>query len=581
MRIVVNRQNALLIVTLVLMAACTTPASPTEAPTTVPTRPRNTPPPTATIIVTPSEEALIEVGYPGLPLPFLQGELFSTSGACAVCHTRLIDDTGADVSIDAYWRSTIMANAARDPYWLASVRAEVFDNPDLAMAIEDSCATCHMPMARSTYLVNEEQGEILESGYVDPEHELHALAMDGVSCSLCHQIRETGLGLSSSYSGGFIIDTELRLPNRVVFGPYTIENRLARIMQNSSGFRPEQGLHLSGSELCASCHTLYTPYVDASGEIAGEFPEQVPYFEWFYSDYRQTQTCQDCHMPEADGGVKISTMSQVLRSPFAQHVFVGGNAYLLGILETFAEDIEVTASSEQFEATIGRTTEQLETNAATIEFGDVRLSGSRLMADVVVENLAGHKFPTGFPARRAWIHFEVRDASGEVIFDSGAFNSDGSIVENDNDADPGAVEQHYLAIVQPEQVQIYEAVLQDTENQVITTLLRAARYRKDNRLLPSGFEKAAPYEDIAVRGGAREDDDFQGGGDEIQYIINVGSAEGPFTVTVELLYQSIGYRWAENLRRYDAPEIDRFLSYYDAVSNQPVVVSHSTVEVGG
>ncbi|MCK4692226.1 MAG: hypothetical protein KAT23_01260 [Anaerolineales bacterium] len=575
-----NRQNAFMIVTLVLMAACTTPPSPTEAPTTIPTRPKNTPPPTATTIVTPSEEAMGEVGYPGLPLPFLQGELFSTSGACAVCHTRLIDDTGADVSIDAYWRSTIMANAARDPYWQASVRAEVLDNPDLTLVIEDKCATCHMPMAHSTLLAIDEQGEILDNGFVDPENELHTLAMDGVSCSLCHQIRETGLGLSSSYSGGFIIDTELRSPNRVIFGPYTIGNRQARIMQDSSGFRPEQGLHISGSELCASCHTLYTPYIDASGEIAGEFPEQVPYFEWFYSDYRRTQTCQDCHMPEADGGVKISTMSQVLRSPFAQHTFVGGNAYMLRILETFSEDIEVTASSEQFEATIGRTLEQLETGAATIEFGDVRLSGSRLITDVVIENLAGHKFPTGFPARRAWIHFTVRDASGEMVFESGAFNPDGSIVENDNDADPGAFEQHYLAIVQPEQVQIYETVLQDTENRVSTNLLRAARYLKDNRLLPSGFEKAAQYEDIAVRGGAREDDDFQGGGDEIQYIVSVGSAEGPFTVTVELLYQSIGYRWAENLRRYDAPEIDRFIGYYDAVPNQPVVVSHSTVEVG-
>ncbi|GAG41494.1 unnamed protein product, partial [marine sediment metagenome] len=123
--------------------------------------------------------------------------------------------------------------------------------------------------------------------------------------------------------------------------------------------------------------------------------------------------------------------------------------------------------------------------------------------------------------------------------------------------------------------------LQDTENHVTTTLLMASRYRKDNRLLPSGFEKAAPYEDIAVRGGAREDEDFQGGGDEIQYIVNVGSAEGPFTVTVEMLYQSIGYRWAENLRTYDAPEIDRFIGYYDAVPNQPVVIAHSTVEIGG
>ncbi len=285
-------------------------------------------------------------------------------------------------------------------------------------------------------------------------------------------------------------------------------------------------------------------------------------------------------MPEAESGVKISITSQVLRSPFAKHAFVGGNAYMLGILKTYGEELEVTASSEQFEATIDRTIEQLSGRTATIDFEEVRLAGTRLIADVVVSNLAGHKFPTGFPARRAWIRFVVQDANGGVVFESGGYGSDGSIVGNDNDTDPGEFEQHYLAIVQPEQVQIYEAILQDTENSITTNLLRAARYIKDNRLLPSGFEKAAPYEDIAVRGGAREDTDFLGEGDKIQYVANLGSAQSPFTVTVELLYQSVGYRWADNLRQYDAAEIDRFLGYYEGVPNIPVLIAAATMEIG-
>jgi hypothetical protein len=60
----------------------------------------------------------------------------------------------------------------------------------------------------------------------------------------------------------------------------------------------------------------------------------------------------------------------------------------------------------------------------------------------------------------------------------------------------------------------------------------------------------------------------------------LGNVEGPFTVTVELLYQSVGYRWAENLRRHEAPETDRFLGYYEAVPNRPVVVARATAEVG-
>jgi hypothetical protein len=474
----------------------------------------------------------------------------------------------------------MMANAARDPYWQASVSAEILENPHLQEIIEDRCATCHMPMAHIAATESGDEVRILgEGGLLDPSNPLHSFVMDGVSCSLCHQIRADGLGDVTSYSGGFTIDTLLRAPDRLVFGPYTIEDEQADIMQSVSGFRPEQGLHITQSTFCATCHTLYTPYVDATGQMAGDFPEQVPYFEWFYSDYRRTRPCQDCHMQEAQGGVKISNTSEVLRSPYSLHTFVGGNVYMLEILKSFPDELGVTASTAHFENTQALTLEQLQTKTATIELEDVRLSGPRLSVDVKIENLAGHKFPTGFPSRRAWIRFVVQDSAGTVIFESGGYAEDGSIVGNAADFEEGAFEQHYTAIVQPEQVQIYEAMLEDTERRITTTLLRAARYRKDNRLLPSGFEKAAPYEDIAVRGEAREDEDFQGGGDTIRYVVDVGSAQGSLTVTVELLYQSIGFRWAENLRGVDAPEVRRFIGYYDAIPNLPVVVASATLEL--
>ncbi len=557
-----------------------TETEPPPQPTALP-QPTRTPPPTATSVVTPTVESDLDGARSGDPLAIEAGELFSTSGSCAICHTNLIDDTGAEVSIDSYWRATMMANAARDPYWQATVRSEVMGLPELAEAIEDKCSTCHMPMAHTTAADLGEMGVMFgEGGFLDPENDLYPLAMDGVSCSVCHQIREEGLGTEETFSGEFNIDTELRSPDRVIFGPFKIGDPLASIMQSSSGYRPIQGLHLSRSALCASCHTLYTSYVDASGQIAGEFPEQVPFFEWYYSSYRRTQTCQDCHMPEADGGAKISLMSSTLRSPFAVHSFVGGNAYMLGILDEFGEELGVTASSENFDAAIERTLNQLQNNSAMVEFEDVRLSGTHIIADVVVRNLAGHKFPTAYPSRRAWLHFTVLDSSGQTVFESGGFNGDGSIVGNDNDADSTLWEQHYVAIVEPNQVQIYEAIMRDTEGDITTALLHAAGYRKDNRLLPDGFEKKSPYEDIAVRGGAMEDDDFQGGGDSIQYAVDIGSAAAPITVKVELLYQSISFRWVDNLRSKDADEIQRFLRYIDTVPNLPVVIASTSVEVG-
>ena len=112
-----------------------------------------------------------------------------------------------------------------------------------------------------------------------------------------------------------------------------------------------------------------------------------------------------------------------------------------------------------------------------------------------------------------------------------------------------------------------------------TVLLSGYGYAKDNRLLPTGFDKATALSDIAPYGQATSDDDFGGGGDHILYQVDLGSAKGPFTVKVELLYQSIGYRWAENVGSYQGAEIARFLQYYQEMSNLPVIVASATATV--
>ena len=570
------RLGAGIALAVVLLAGCGAPASPTPTAVPVITRPSATPPPTATSAVTPTASAAAG-GYDGLPLPTSRNELFSASGACTVCHMRNIDESGRDVSIDSAWRGSIKAQAARDPYFLASVRAEVEKFPGQRAEIEDTCATCHMPMADYTRAADGAAGKLLDDGFLDPEHPLHELAMDGVSCTLCHQIRPGNLGPSAA-SGNFSIDTGAAQGEREIFGPYSVDETQAQIMQAASGFVPLQSTHVTQSELCATCHTLYTPVLDSSGATLGEFPEQVPYLEWFYSDYRNARTCQACHMPAADGGVKIATTSPNLRSPFAQHTFFGGNAYILGMLKTFGQELGLTASSAQLEAAQAGTLQILQSETATIAVENMIDGGTTVSADVRVEVLAGHKFPTAYPSRRAWIHLTVTDAAGAIVFESGGAGSDGAISGNDNDVDAGQYELHYETINRADQVQIYEAILKDADGRVTTSVLSAAGFLKDNRLLPAGFEKSAPYPDIAVRGGAMEDENFLGGGDVVTYLIPVGSGSGPYTVTAELLFQSIGFRWADNLRQAGGPEIDQFLSFYAAVPNTPVVIANASLE---
>ncbi len=87
-----------------------------------------------------------------------------------------------------------------------------------------------------------------------------------------------------------------------------------------------------------------------------------------------------------------------------------------------------------------------------------------------------------------------------------------------------------------------------------TGLLRAVTYLKDNRLLPRGFDRDAGGPDVAVRGEAETDADFVGGADRVRFMVDAGGATGELEVVAELWYQPVGFRWAQNLSLYDAPE---------------------------
>jgi hypothetical protein len=125
-------------------------------------------------------------------------------------------------------------------------------------------------------------------------------------------------------------------------------------------------------------------------------------------------------------------------------------------------------------------------------------------------------------------------------------------------------------------VQIYESVMQDASGAVTTGLLQATGYAKDNRLLPRGFDKYTAPADIAVIGAANEDPAFTAGGDRVRYVVDTRARVGPFRVDVALRYQPIGYRWAQNLRPYDASETRRFVSWFEAMSSGSAVALAQT-----
>jgi len=493
--------------------------------------------------------------------------LFAHSTDCVACHNQIVTADGTDVSIGTSWRSTMMANAARDPYFLAGVRRETIDHPKHAAAIQEECATCHMPMAER---MSEAAGHQIDVFAQLPFSDLNLsderrLASDGVSCTVCHQIAKDKLGTPESFNGEFVVAGPNAAGVRQVQGPYAIDAGRRRIMQSVTGYEQVEAPHIKQSELCATCHTLITEAFGPDGAVIGRLPEQMNYQEWQHSAFNaEKASCQSCHMPRSTGPVRIASVLGDYRDGLSQHAFVGGNAFMLRLFSRYRAELGVEALPSELAATAAATVRQLQQDTAALTVGRPELSGGLLAFDVDVKNLTGHKFPTGYPARRTWLHVAVRDGSGRAVFESGAIGADGAIAGNDSDADATRFEPHYEEITRPDQVQIYEPILGDPAGKPTTGLLTATQYLKDNRLLPRGFDKATAHADIAVHGGARSDADFTGAGDRVRYRVPMAGATGPFTVDVELRYQSIGYRWATNLEKYDAPEPKRFVGYYRA-----------------
>ena len=209
---------------------------------------------------------------------------------------------------------------------------------------------------------------------------------------------------------------------------------------SSRGFRPTEAEHIRQSEVCATCHTLYHEGAGTGREgdrrvagadaVSGVAAQRVP---------GKKQSCQSCHMPVVKEEVPISkVLGRASRRSFAARV--RGRQLL------HAADAEPLSGRSQRRGAAagvgggggedGRAS--ADADGARIAINRVDVRAGRLEAEVSVENLGGHKLPTAYPSRRAWLHVAVRDRNNRIVFESGAVDAKGQIAGNDNDADAPA-----------------------------------------------------------------------------------------------------------------------------------------------
>jgi hypothetical protein len=204
--------------------------------------------------------------------------------------------------------------------------------------------------------------------------------------------------------------------------------------------------------------------------------------------------------------------------------------------------------------------------------------GPALVVDVQVDNKTGHKLPTGYPSRRAFLHLTVKDGAGAVVFESGATDEYGRLVDGRGgliDA-PGVLHPHRDQITADDQVQIYEAVPGDGAGQIATSVVEAQRYLKDDRLLPIGYQRSGPSAALTASVGVDQDANF-GSSDHVTYRVPVGT--GALSVAVELAYQSVRPTDLEALASQPTPAGRRLFDMVTARAPRPVSIASTRADV--
>ncbi|HEY0592081.1 MAG TPA: multiheme c-type cytochrome [Thermoanaerobaculia bacterium] len=341
--------------------------------------------------------ALLLAGLPALawePTPLARDPLVFMPGSqrgsvtlqpptwCDNCHGRY------DAAIEPAhnWRGSMMAQASRDPLWLAAMAAAEQDSIWLLGTPNagDLCIRCHVPAAwlggrgepvnGTSFTAADQNGVSCDVCHrmVDPMpgRRLRDVAPDeGAAVAAASQTREADLALLAGlklFDGTFFFDPAAGMPRlygagfpsgyaEATGGQYVVDPTDRKRGPRSDAL-PMHPLYYSrfhrSSAFCGTCHDVSNAVAanrasaGASSQLAAGtyFHLERTFSEFTASAYgrggaetktaygrRRVSRCQDCHMPPVRG--KAANMPAIpLRADLALHDLSGGNAWILGIL---------------------------------------------------------------------------------------------------------------------------------------------------------------------------------------------------------------------------------------------------------
>ena len=523
---------------------------------------------------------------------------------------------GINVSEYTEWRWSPMGLGGRDPIfyaqldselsWLRTVKPES-TSKSLQQAVQDTCFRCHGVLGKRQMDVDKPGSHFTEQIPFEtsgPNAQYGALARDGVSCLSCHHIERTKTPSGENELQYFLAHSITGLfptgKAEEIFGPFKDNEIVTKPMNNAFGADPKFNEYMKSSRLCGTCHTIDLPVVDKPPiePISPNTPkaiEQATYLEWLNSDYQDElgkhgatpRSCQSCHMP----GAFVSTPRKIdvpqvqtrialieddsypaaehilpteditvryRETGFARHELLGLNDFLLEMFSQFNDILGVrkndymTGSADVLENVQANMIQQARSSTAKVGVAMQRSSDCGVIADVTVENLTGHRLPSGVGFRRLFLEVEaVQTVNGRerVVWASGHTNAVGVIVDADGKPlateffNDGKFEEHHETINSQSQVQIYQELTKNADDEFTTSFIRRDEEVKDNRLLPHGYTFEGPdpaslsgrfLEATHPKGAAAKDPDYQNtlGKDTTRYCITLPAGVDPSTIVV-------------------------------------------------
>ena len=255
---------------------------------------------------------------------------------------------------------------------------------------------------------------------------------------------------------------------------------------------------------------------------------------------------------------------------------------MLEIMRDNAELLGLETDPSLFDSTLQRTRDMLRNGTVDLQvtMGDW-IDAWGATCEVQLTNKAGHKFPSGYPARRAWIEVKATQ-NGEILWHSGGWENG-----NITGVDEGGLEvfePHHSVIDDPMEVQIYELVAADVEGNPTNVLERAASSLKDNRLTPKGFSYDHPvYDTTRVEGLALNDPQFNVGQGRhtVQYEMATppNATYAPIDMEIKVWYQAMPPRWLEPMFAFEDSTIQAFQALFEAQGAAPELVADTAFTV--